>query len=171
MIIIKTARSRLRMALEGLLTALVWGACLSLFSVGIRSIAPGTLRGLAGPLAARLPPGLHTLLLYALVALGVGVLLFSWASYNALRYGGLDRRKSASTLTRQALAQRFGIDAGQLDALRDSQIVHILHDETGNILQLRANDENSNTADHNRLSPSRCGVYDTHGNHISHFSQ
>lgn len=154
MIIIKTAHSRLQVARDGLLTALAWIAFLYLLAAGIRAFVPRGMRGLAVPMVARLLPDLRTLLLYALVALGIGALLFAWAGYNALRYGALDRRKPAPALTRQALARRFDLDAGQLSTLHDSQIVHILHDETGNILQLQANDGNSNASRNNVVSLS-----------------
>jgi biofilm PGA synthesis protein PgaD len=133
MMIIKTPRSKAISLIDFLLTALAWFAFCYLFAAGIRPTLEGRIHGLTAPIASQLLPHAHTLLVYALVAVGIALLLLAWASYNALRFGGLDRRKPPTILTDTDLAASFSIDPAQLKVLHDSQITCIHHTDEGQI--------------------------------------
>lgn len=133
MMIIKTPRSRAAALIDFLLTALAWSAFFYLFAAGIRPVLAGGTNGLAVPLASQLLPHAHALLVYALVAVGIALMLLVWASYNALRYGGLHRRKPPAVLTDTELAASFSIDPAQLKVLHDSQITCVHHTDEGQI--------------------------------------
>jgi biofilm PGA synthesis protein PgaD len=133
MMIVKTPRSRANTLIDFLLTALAWLVFCYLFASGILSILEGSATGPAAPLASRLPPDLHTLLTYAYMAAGIGLLLLAWARYNKLRFGGLNRRKAPPALTCAALASSFEISAELLEAMRASRITCIHHTEKGRI--------------------------------------
>ncbi len=133
MMIIKTPRSRAIALIDFLLTALAWFAFCYLFVAGIRSILDGRIHGLGIPIVSLLLPHAHTLLVYTLVAVGIALLLLFWASYNAMRFGGLDRRKPPTAMTDAALAASFSIDPAQLKVLRGSQITCIHHTDEGQI--------------------------------------
>ncbi|TAN27443.1 MAG: poly-beta-1,6-N-acetyl-D-glucosamine biosynthesis protein PgaD [Castellaniella sp.] len=131
--IIKTPRTRAVALIDFLLTALAWFAFCYLFAAGIRPILEGRIHGLTAPIASQLLPHAHTLLVYALVAVGIALLLLAWAGYNALRFGGLDRRKPPTILTDADLAASFSIDPAQLKVLHDSQITCVHHTDEGQI--------------------------------------
>lgn len=133
MMIIKTPRSRAIALIDFLLTALAWFAFCYLFLAGVRSILKGTMPGISVPLVSRLLPHVHTLMVYVLVAAGIGLLLFLWASYNAMRFGGLDRRKPPAVLPTETLAASFGLNPTQIKTLHTSQNVRIHHTAEGQI--------------------------------------
>lgn len=133
MMIVKTPRSRANTLIDFLLTALAWLVFCYLFASGIASILEGSAAGPAVPLAWRLPPDLHTLLTYVYMAAGLGLLLFGWARYNKLRFGGLNRRKAPPALTRAALAASFEISPELLETVRASRITCIHHTDKGRI--------------------------------------
>lgn len=133
MTIITTPRSKVITLIDFLLTTLAWFAFCYLFAAGMRPILDGRIRGLDVPVVSRLLPHVHTLLVYGLVAVCIAGLLFVWASYNAVRFGGLDRRTSPPALTDAALATSFDVNSGQLKILHSSQITRIHHTEEGQI--------------------------------------
>jgi biofilm PGA synthesis protein PgaD len=132
MMIVKTPRSALAAAIDGLLTALAWTAFGFLFVSGVRSLLAAPARA-AGPAVSRLLPDAQALLAYALVAACIGLLLAAWACYNAVRFSGLDRRKPPGDTPSAALAGHFGVSAAQLQVLRASRTVLIHHTDEGRI--------------------------------------
>jgi biofilm PGA synthesis protein PgaD len=131
--IIKTERSAVFTLIDFILTLLAWIAFGYLFIAGIVSIVQGDTPGLAVPIMSRLLPSLRTLLVYVVVAVGIALVLFAWAKYNAIRFGGLDRRKTPPALSNEALATSFEISAEQLTHLRDSRRAVIHHTPEGRI--------------------------------------
>lgn len=131
--IIKTERSGVFTLIDFILTLLAWIAFGYLFIEGIVSIFRGDTPGLAVPIMSRLLPSLRTLLVYVVVAVGIALVLFAWAKYNAIRFGGLDRRKTPPALSNEALATSFEISAEQLASLRDSHRAVIYHTPEGRI--------------------------------------
>lgn len=133
MMLIKTPRSRTNALVDFFLTALAWFVFCYLFVTGIWSILESATPGLSMPLVPRLLLEVHTLLAYVFVAAGIDLLLLAWAVYNALRFGGLDRRKAQPALTCAALAASFEISLELLKALRASQAMRIHHTDEGQI--------------------------------------
>jgi biofilm PGA synthesis protein PgaD len=129
--LIKTPRSSVHFLIDFILTALAWIAFGYLFVDGIVSIVVGKTPGLAVPVMSRLLPALSTLLVYVVVGVCIAVVLFAWAKYNAVRFGGLDRRKTPPALSNEALAASFSISADQLRSLRESHRVVIHHTPEG----------------------------------------
>lgn len=136
--IIKTPRSRVSALIDFVLTLLAWIAFSYLFIDGIVSIVEGNTPGLAVPFMSRLLPTLRTLLVYAVVAVIIALVLLAWAKYNATRFGGLDRRKTPSALSDEALAASFEISENQLATLRESRRAIIHHTHEGVISEIEA---------------------------------
>ncbi|HEX7386109.1 MAG TPA: poly-beta-1,6-N-acetyl-D-glucosamine biosynthesis protein PgaD [Castellaniella sp.] len=137
MMIIKTPRSTPLAAADFLLTACAWLAFLYLFGSGIWSIVHDGASEMANPVALRFLPHMHVLLAYATVSIGIGLLLLAWASYNAKRYGGLDRRRHPRTLAPESLAASFDISPTQVSTLHANQSIWIHHTPEGQISLLR----------------------------------
>src|SRR3546814_13058483 len=83
--IIKMPRFWVFALIDFVLTALAWVIFLYLFGGGVASILKGDMPGIAVPLASRLLPFLYTLLVYIVVAIGIGLVLFAWSKYKEIR--------------------------------------------------------------------------------------
>ena len=132
MMIVKTPRSALASATDGLLTALAWAAFGSLFASGIHSLLTDPAHA-AVPAVSRLLPDVQALVAYALAVACIGLLLSAWACYNAVRFGGLDRRKPPGDTLSTALAGHFDVSPAQLQILRASRTILIHHTDDGRI--------------------------------------
>ncbi|CAM5210465.1 Biofilm PGA synthesis protein PgaD OS=Castellaniella defragrans OX=75697 GN=HNR28_002556 PE=4 SV=1 [Castellaniella defragrans] len=133
MMIIKTPRSRLFALIDAVLTALAWLIFLYLFGAGILAITAGEAQGIAVPVFSNLLPSMLTLLAYGVVAAGIALVLALWAQYNAIRFGSLERRKAARTVTDDQLAQGFDVTPEAIGRLRASRRAAIHHAEDGRI--------------------------------------
>ena len=132
--IIRTARSRLAGAIDFLLTALAWAAFAYLLLAGMWNLLLSTSAGPDISWLERLLPSLGTLGIYTAVALFNAALLLAWARYNALRFGGMDRRSAPSPLDDQTLARRFGVSLAQRIGMAGSRIMTVHHSEQGDIV-------------------------------------
>src|SRR3546814_7806976 len=119
--IIKMPRFWVFALIDFVLTALAWVIFLYLFGGGVASILKGDMPGIAVPLASRLLPFLYTLLVYIVIAIGIGLVLFAWAKYNEIRFGRFDRRKTPGPVSNGKLASRFGITDAPLAVLRHNR--------------------------------------------------
>lgn len=133
MTIIQTPQSAVGRLIDFLLTALAWIVFLYLFGSGIWSILTEPVSGISVPLFSRLLPHAETLLVYALVVACICLLLAVWASYNAQRFGKLDRRRPTPELSDETLAGSFQISSAHSQRLHTSHIIHIHHTEDGQI--------------------------------------
>lgn len=133
MMIIKTPQSLPGLISDSLLTALAWLAFLYLLIAGVQSVLTAPTAARATPLTSSLLPDVRTLLAYAIVSSCIGLLLYLWASYNAWRFNGLDRRKPHATLTDRALALSFHLNPAQVAGLHHSRNILLHHAEDGKI--------------------------------------
>lgn len=129
--IIKTPLSWVYALIDFILTLLAWFAFSYLFVTGLMSISMDEVGGLTVPLALRLRPAMHTLMVYVAVAVCIAVLLFSWAQYNTIRFGRYNRRRMYPIPAPEVLAGSFGMTVSQIGALRASQRAVIHHTDGG----------------------------------------
>ncbi len=52
----------------------------------------------------------------------LGAIYLAWAAYNYLRWRGVDRRLSSSPVTKDQIAERFGLSRERIDSLRGASI-------------------------------------------------
>ncbi|KCV59270.1 poly-beta-1,6-N-acetyl-D-glucosamine biosynthesis protein PgaD [Bordetella bronchiseptica 99-R-0433] len=134
--IIKTPRSRVAAAIDALLTALAWFGFFYLFGAGLLAVLQGARGGPEIGWAARVLPSLATLGAYLAVALLNAAVLVAWARYNAMRYGGLDRRRVPDPLGDRDLARSFGVDRAQRARIAGAKSLTVHHTEDGRIRAL-----------------------------------
>ncbi|MGB6007134.1 poly-beta-1,6-N-acetyl-D-glucosamine biosynthesis protein PgaD [Castellaniella sp.] len=144
MMIIRTPRSLPGQLIDSLLTALAWTVFLYLLVSGIRSALTAPAADHAAPAVVRLLTDAHALLVYPSVSICIGLLLYSWASYNAWRFSHADRRKTQTALTDWALAASFRLNPAQVADLHASRNIRMHHAQDGQISRM-ALDEQSCT--------------------------
>lgn len=132
--IIQTPRSRLHAAVDTLLTALAWIGFIYLLGAGLwEMFQGGREQGPDIPVVSVLLPSLGTLGIYLVVALFNAGILLVWARYNAIRYGGLDRRQAPLPLTDAQLAQSFGVHLLLRMRLAGAKAMTVHHTAEGHI--------------------------------------
>lgn len=129
--IIKTPLFWAYALIDFLLTLLAWLAFSYLFVTGLIAILVGEAGGRAMPLASRLLPAMHTLMVYMIVAACIAVILFSWAQYNTIRFSRYNRRRMYPVLAPEVLANSFGMTVSQIGTLRASRRAVIHHTDGG----------------------------------------
>jgi biofilm PGA synthesis protein PgaD len=79
---------------------------------------------------------LATLGSYLAVIAGAMLIIVLWSQYNRLRYGWRWRRRWPEPVSRQALAERFGVDEALLARVNASQRMVIHHEPAGGIIEI-----------------------------------
>ncbi|MDR3003981.1 MAG: poly-beta-1,6-N-acetyl-D-glucosamine biosynthesis protein PgaD [Acidovorax sp.] len=131
--VICTQRSRLRYALDVVLTLLAWLAFAYLFAQGIWAVGTNRVEELEMPFLSRAQLSMNTLSIYALAMLLQGLLLVLWALYNWGRFRGKQRRNTDTAVSDESLTRSYGIDASTLQRLRTQPISVIYHTADGSI--------------------------------------
>lgn len=131
--VIRTQRSKLRYALDVVLTLLAWLAFAYLFAQGIWAVGTGHMEGLDMPFISRMQPSMGTLSTYALAMLLQGLLLVVWALYNWGRFRSKQRRSADAAVSDESLTHRYGIDIPTLQRLRTQPVSVIYHTPDGSI--------------------------------------
>ena len=70
---------------------------------------------------------------YALMVLGINVVIIGWSLLNRQRYASRNRRQGVDVVDLDAVAEWFELDKAQLAAMRTSRIAKLSHDESGRI--------------------------------------
>lgn len=72
--------------------------------------------------------------LFLICVLGIGSILGAWATYNFLRFKGVERRASLVTIDNQQLSSFFRIDLKNLDEQQHAKVITVSFDKFGNII-------------------------------------
>lgn len=81
---------------------------------------------------------LHTLHLYALIILAGGVLFIFWASYNWLRFHGVDRRAAPKPVDAERIGETFQISTAAVQQAQGAHRLVFHYDDHGNIIDIEA---------------------------------
>lgn len=108
-LLIHSQQSRLGRAVDLLLTLSAWVAMAYLLVQGVASLLASGRHGSRPALVAGIMPTLDTLLIYLLVALGLGAILLAWAKYNERRAGWYQRRSRMPDIAEETLAANFQV--------------------------------------------------------------
>lgn len=79
---------------------------------------------------------LELLAVYALVIIGMGGALVLWATYNHLRFRGVDRRRLTEAPSTAVIAAQIKHPQEAIQAWRDYAILTVHHDAQGGILRV-----------------------------------
>lgn len=94
--------------------------------------------------------------IYSLVILLLGGALVVWASYNILRFRGVERRSAARPVTVEEIGRAFAHDPAALARWQSSQRLYIRHDDRGAITDVEILPPAASNADSTEnSSPSR----------------
>jgi len=90
---------------------------------------------------------LATMKIYGLVIAAAGLIFLSWAIYNWLRFGGMDRRKPPKTAGVEDMAEDMAIQPTQVIQARDAKNMTFCYDEEGNITGITTNSPHASKTD------------------------
>jgi biofilm PGA synthesis protein PgaD len=76
--------------------------------------------------------------IYALVILSLGGALILWATYNILRFRGVENRQHALPVTAAEIAQHFGNDAALVARWQTEKRLYVTHDLEGRVARVEA---------------------------------
>ena len=62
--------------------------------------------------------------------------LLAWAAYNIERFGKIEGRTGAATLTLEAIARHFGTQAAQMTRWQAERCLYVTHDAEGRVAQV-----------------------------------
>ncbi|MFI8609650.1 poly-beta-1,6-N-acetyl-D-glucosamine biosynthesis protein PgaD [Pseudomonas sp. AOB-7] len=130
-LLIRSQQSRLGRAVDVLLTLSAWAAMAYLLVQGVASLLASGRHGPRPALVAEIMPTLDTLLIYLLVALGLGTILLAWAKYNERRAGWYQRRSRMPDIAEETLAANFQVSLAILDCLQRQQVLILHNGEDG----------------------------------------
>ncbi len=89
---------------------------------------------------------LATMEIYGVIIVAAGLIFLSWAIYNWLRFGGMDRRKPPKTVGIEDIAEDMKIEPTQVTQARSSKNLTFSYDEDGNITGIVTNPPQTPTA-------------------------
>jgi biofilm PGA synthesis protein PgaD len=139
--IITTTRSPVAAFIDTLLTALAWLFFIYLLGSGMLAILTGARSAPDLSPLARVLPSMGTLSIYVAVAVVNALVLLLWARYNAVRYGGMDRRSPSEHLDDVRLARSFGVDIVQRMRSARSKAMTVHHTDEGRIRGIDFHDQ------------------------------
>lgn len=74
--------------------------------------------------------------LYTVIILVMAGILYGWAAYNILRYGGRPQRTTNKAPTREEIARTFGQGPVAVGSWQEAQRLYVTHDEKGAIAKV-----------------------------------
>ncbi len=84
--------------------------------------------------------GYHDLLkllaVYGLIIIILGGALILWATYNIIRFSGVERRTAALPVTPKEIGQYFGQDPVQVTHWQSERRLHVVHEKQGRIARV-----------------------------------
>jgi len=70
---------------------------------------------------------------YGLMVICIIIVVTAWSLMNRFRFLNRDRRQAGNTVTDAEIAEKFALDAKQMDQMRTARVMRLSHDEAGNI--------------------------------------
>lgn len=121
---------------DGVLTLLAWACFFYLLERGIQSVLVVGWQGPDLTFGRRFLATMDTLLIYLLVAVTIGLLLFLWATYHQLRAARSQRRSRVADVTAAELAESVNLPLDIVRGLQEQQVLILHHDTQGQLVAI-----------------------------------
>jgi biofilm PGA synthesis protein PgaD len=135
-VLLKTQPHWLLRLRDGALTLLAWAGFFYLLERGIQSVLVVGWQGPDLTFGRRFLATMDTLLIYLLVAVTIGLLLFLWATYNQLRAAKSQRRSRIADVTAAELAESVNLPLDIVRGLQEQQVLILHHDNHGQLVAI-----------------------------------